>query len=164
LDAEADAGDADPIGEVEALFQAMQGARDAAGADESVLFRTRPLMGRWTLAHVGQVCDAYQCRAVGQDAIAFCTTHGIAQPLRFSTTLYGREGAVACCQYWCKKMSFFYRLWLLAGAGDAFPFSEEALGAWVEPDSFRETVENIRGDFAQSRFASLRNLRPNKPA
>lgn len=60
----ADAEAADPLMEVDAMLAAMAEAKDAANeADENPLFRTRPLMGKWTLEHTGMVCDAYQCRA-----------------------------------------------------------------------------------------------------
>lgn len=42
----------------EALFEAMQVARDATEGEDTEHFRMRPLMGRWTLRHVGGVCDA----------------------------------------------------------------------------------------------------------
>ena len=50
----------DVLGEVDALFEAMEQAKEAVGDDDPVLFRTKPLMGRWTLHHIGVACDAYQ--------------------------------------------------------------------------------------------------------
>ena len=77
----------------------MQKHKAAVDEEDFVCFRTRPLMGKWTLHHLGVVCDAYQCRAVGAEALEFCRIHDIQQPLRFSTNLYSEEGALVCCRY-----------------------------------------------------------------
>jgi hypothetical protein len=159
---ENDDEEADPLGEIDALFAAMEKAKSAVGEDDLVLFRTRPLMGKWTLLNTGVVCDAYQCRAVGLEAVAFCQLFQIQQPLRFSTNLYGSEGALVCCRYWCLKLSFCYRLWLDAGAS-GFPFSDEVLGTWREPEEFARLIGDNRTAAAQARFAWLRSLRPLRP-
>ena len=142
----------------------MSKAKEHADREEDlVVFRTRPLMGAWTLAHAGVVCDAYQCKAVGDDAISFCQRFSIAQPLRFSTKLYGTEGALTCCRFWCQKLSFLFRLWLDSRASE-FPFPDDVLESWHEPPEFEELVRSVPAPAAQARFESLRALRPLRPA
>lgn len=163
-DTDEDPGDeVDCLGEVGALFEAMRKAKDAVGDEAMCCFRTRPLMGKWTLLNTGIVCDAYQCRAVGDEAVEFALTFGIQQPLRFATSLYGPEGALTCCRYWCAKLSFFYQLWLDSGAC-GFPFTDEALRTWQEPEAFSALARACTAPDAQARFAFLRGLRPSTPA
>lgn len=152
----------DALGEVSALFEAMAEAKDAVGDEDLLLFRTRPLMGKWTLRHTGVVCDAYQCRAVGEDAELFCLRFNISQPLRFSTMLYGKEGALTCCRYWCAKVSYFYQVYMDAGA-TGFPFGDDTVNAWREPEAFSALVRALPVQAAQARFESLRSLRPLAP-
>lgn len=158
-----DAEELDILGEVGALYEAMGEAKEAVGEQESLMFQSRPLMGKWTLAHTGVVCDAYQARAVGDHAIQFCVEFGIQQPVRFSTQLYGQEGALTLCRYWCSKLSFFFKEWVDAGAS-GFPFDDNLLRSFHEPDAFGALVRAITAPVAQSRFAALRALRPSAPA
>ena len=165
LDPDGEEGDLlDPIGDAEALLAAMAVAKKAADeVEESLFFRTRPLMGRWTMEHAGVACDAYQSRAVGEEAIAFCVHFSLLQPVRFSTLLYGVPGALTCCRFWCSKMTFCFRLWM-DSAAEGFPFSEEAMAAWREPVEFEQLVRLVTAPAAQARFASLRALQPCRPA
>ena len=97
------------------------------------------------------------------DAVPFCVRYGIQQAVRFSTELYGSEGAATCSNYWCRKMSCFFQLWVDSGAAD-YPFTDEDVRAWEEPREFTDLVAAVTARAAQTRFAQLRALRPRVPA
>ena len=96
------------------------------------------------------------------DAVPFCVRYGIQQAVRFSTVLYGSEGAATCSNYWCRKLSVFLQLWVDSGAAD-YPFTDEDVRAWEEPREFTDLVAAVTARAAQTRFAQLRSCAPCAP-
>ena len=75
-----------------------------AKADHLGSFRVHSLGGPWTKAHLGVAMDAWEGRAVGQDAIAWCTKYKLHICMRFNVNLYEHDGALIAARFFTQKM------------------------------------------------------------
>lgn len=144
----------------EDVFGEMEKAHQAVSNDATSFFKVKPLGGMWTAMVLGKVQDAWAGTCIGRDSADFCKKFGLQVQMRFDTSLYGDDGALACARYWVAKHDFWMGLWQEAGCDDAWTVSEQEQLEFVEPPEFTALVETLHARKAQERFAQLRRLQP----
>ena len=95
------------------------------------------------------------------EARAWCAASHI-HPLqpRFEISLYGREGALKCAQYWRLRCHHFLTYFLESGGVHPFVYPPHVAAEFREPPAFTDLTRSCLKPRAQNRFAELRALMP----
>ena len=80
--------------------------------------------------------------------------------MRFDVNCYGDDGARCMARFWAMKITFFYRLWHLAGTARPFVFSDEGLARFTEPLDFVQLTHRVTSRPALAGYAKVREMRP----
>lgn len=73
--------------------------------------------GPWTQSHLGMATDRCSAQAKSGTPSRWCEMYGLNKIASFSFSVYGEVGAAILSAEWCKRMQFYYDIWL-NGAGD----------------------------------------------
>ena len=88
----------------------------------------------------GGLREAICARSRAELARMWCERFNWRTSATFSMELYTEEGATILAHEWCKRSSYFMRLWLVAGANDDFVYDQAMVDAYVEGPAFIEFV------------------------
>jgi hypothetical protein len=106
----------------------------------------------------GRAYDAFQGSARGASANAWCLEYTMARSARFDISLYGEAGSKACAEEWCRRMQYFYTMYLDAkDVGHVYSIEDKV--SYVEHPDFTELASTFDG----KRLARVCQLRGTYP-
>ena len=84
--------------------------------------------GAWTAVHKGRPFEGMAGQAKSGAPSQWCTAHRLNRMATFSFPLYGEAVAATLSLEWCRRMQYYYGLWLDNG-GD-YAYTLEDMGAY----------------------------------
>ena len=115
----------------------------------------------WTWEKKGVAMDVQGARARGKLAVGFCQLYGLERSFGCSTKSYSEPHIVRLAEEWCRKMQFFYDLYMEA-EGNEIHFTRAMVDEYIERADYSEWVEALEvGSKAKDRALSLRKLSPS---
>ena len=134
----------------------------AAAGDEDSYFHVIVRGGAWTLEHKGVPTDACAGKARGGLARTWCRSFKFPAMASMSFKKYSREGALELAREYCRRGTFFFRLWLdVEGAGEEFKYTQANVDSYApHPDwaVFKASVPV--GSVSHRRAVKLDALKP----
>jgi hypothetical protein len=133
---------------------------DNQGAD----FVTAVKGGAWTQRHLGIAVERVTADARKGAPSHFCQIYGFNQGMSFTLKRYGDLNCSALALEWCRRMQFWFDLWL--EQGDAkYRFSSEELLSYEETPEWMAFCDNAppTGPLAD-RINAIRGLFPQSPS
>ena len=110
------------------------------------------------MAHRGQLYDAFQAKASGAEALAWCRRYKVATSARFSAQMYGDEMAGLLSRWWAAKMQHFLDIYRARGV-EKYLYTDADVAGFVEPPEVPAMEAKADGK-QRPRFAQVRALRP----
>jgi hypothetical protein len=82
--------------------------------------------GPWTQANMGKAVD--RCAATAKQGLPsqWCAQYGLNKIASFSFSVYGEQGAAQLSSEWCRRMQFYYDLWLQSSPNHVFTLQDKA--------------------------------------
>ena len=135
-----------------------------AGLDDDLYFRVVVRGGAWTLAHCGAVADSLrgEARLVAQ---GWCGDYGWPKTNTFSIARYSRNGAEMLAKEFCRKSTFFFRLYLESDHPDVFEYPANVNDLYVESVEYQAELHAFgEGHPVMERALAIRDLAPRRRA
>eukprot|EP00747_Dinoflagellata_sp_TGD_P196501 gnl/TRDRNA2_/TRDRNA2_66672_c0_seq1.p1 gnl/TRDRNA2_/TRDRNA2_66672_c0~~gnl/TRDRNA2_/TRDRNA2_66672_c0_seq1.p1 ORF type:complete len:206 (-),score=30.40 gnl/TRDRNA2_/TRDRNA2_66672_c0_seq1:38-655(-) len=122
-------------------------------------FKVETVGGSARFEATGLHISAFQGRAVGQKAVRWCRRYGLQVSAEFDTILY-QGGAKDMAQEYCKRLHWYYKMFLEDDSPDNFRYSTEQLESYREDRQFRDFANTLVQARALTRLAWLRRQVP----
>ena len=122
-------------------------------------FKTKPLIGKWTLKHKGIAQDAVAGVASGFLATSFCRNRGEQLMMRFDLSAHG--GAANCgilARAFCHRMQHFFNAELSDPRIAGKPFPDAVIDAYKEPSEFIKFAATPLLEQTAKRIKAIRGL------
>ena len=158
IDANHDAGDDPGGGDADDVDPAYE--MDLARADIADLVFQDDLY--FYIIVRGQVRDGLQVRGQARDGVSqlWCEQYSFQKSVTFNFSLYGKEGATMLAKEYCRRGTFFIRLYMGSAMLD-FEYTPAHVVDCGEDESFVSYLAAlVGGDRVLVRSAQIRNMRP----
>jgi hypothetical protein len=146
------------------VWQELQDKREQWAVDAVCYgedFTTIIRGGPWTAIHKGKAFDRCAATAKPGGPSQWCVQHAMNKQAHFSFNLYGEVVASSLAAEWCKRMQFFYNLWL--GSGQAYTYGPEDKVAYKPGDAWHSFKANLpSASKASQRAVVIEGLFPSR--
>jgi len=134
------------------------------GASHGADFVTAVKGGTWTQRHLGVAVERVTADARKGAPSQFCQTYGFNQGVSFTLSRYGDLNCSVLALEWCRRMQFWFDLWLEQG-NTKYCFSAEELLSYEETPEWMAFCENAPSTGALAdRISAIRGLFPQSPS
>jgi len=116
--------------------------------------------GPWTQAHMGKATDRCAAQAKPGVPVSWCAMYGLNKLASFSFSVYGEVGAFVLSAEWCRRMQYYFDLWL--SGPDDYSFKPEDREGYKPSDEwlrFKASLPN--SSKALQRVAAIDSLFPS---
>ena len=137
----------------------QQWAVETAGLGDD--FTTVLRGGPWTQSTMGKATDRCTAQAKSGTPTRWCQMYGLNKIASFSFSVYGEVAAAALSAEWCKRMQFFFDLWL--DGPDDFAYRPEDRQAYRPSDRWLRFVAALPNHGkARQRAEAIETLFPGR--
>ena len=134
------------------------------GTNHGADFVTAVKGGAWTQRHLGIAVERVTADARKGAPSLFCQTYGFNQGMSFTLKRYGDLNCSALALEWCRRMQFWFDLWLEQG-DTKYRFSAEELLSYEEAPGWRAFCDNAPSvGVLADRINAIRGLFPQSPS